>query len=113
MAEQYPGGSVGPGGLENKVLKDCYNRFLVDSEHLQEELFHWVEWLHRKYPTWGKIREMMVYCLVALYESCSVPLVGIGDIILRLLSYCNLLVVGEVTETCFNPSLCTVLGSGI
>ena len=41
---------VRPGGSYLKFLKEWCNHFSSDSDHLQEELTHWEEWISNNNP---------------------------------------------------------------
>ena len=53
IVERHLGGDCRPGGAGANFLKDLCTCLSSESEHLQEEISHWEQWLANNHPSLG------------------------------------------------------------
>jgi hypothetical protein len=107
-------GGAGPCGVDGTTLKEWLLRHEFSSEHLQEEMAHWVVWLSNESPPFAAYRTVNLLRMLAGDKKPGVRPLACGEIWMRLWADClNSETKVGATTACGKVNLCAGLRAGI
>jgi hypothetical protein len=113
-AAAHLSGSIGPCGVEAKMLKHWLLQHSAHLERLWETMANWVNWLSNSLPPYATYQAENTVSAVALDKCPDIRPLGVGEEWMRLWSDCSHMKTKvAVTSACRNIQLCVNLQSGI
>jgi hypothetical protein len=107
-------GGAGPCGVDGTTLKEWLLRHEVSSEHLRDEMAHWVVWLSNDSPPFAAYHAVNLSRMLAGDKKPGVRPLARGEIWMRLWADClNCETKVGATTACGNVNLCAGLWAGI
>jgi len=105
---------AGPCGVDGTMLKEGLLRHEVSSEHLREEMAHWVVWLCNDSPPFAAYRAVNSAQMLVADKKPGVRPLACGEIWMRLWAdFLNTETKAGATTACGNVNLCAGLRAGI
>eukprot|EP00957_Ditylum_brightwellii_P146773 11173696-Ditylum_brightwellii.AAC.1 len=107
-------GAAGPGRVNSIVWQDWLLQYGYASFKVQDAVANLTRGLSNSRPPWAAYQAIVAGRLIALDKCPSMHLVGLGEILLRLIGKCVIAVCGkDVTDACSTHQLCGDLKAGI